>query len=58
MVMLDKRRFVESTSWLRPFTRWATRFALNSPRWLPEAVRNAPLKISSFVLKCYHRALK
>lgn len=56
--MLDKRRFVESTSWLRPFTRWSTRFSLNSPQWLPAVVRNAPLKLSSFVLKCYHRALK
>ena len=41
--MLDKKRFVESTMWLRPFTRWATRFAMNSPQWLPAGVRNAPL---------------
>lgn len=58
MTMLDKRRFVESTSWLRPFTRWSTRFALNSPQWLPSVVRHAPLKLTSFVLRCYHVAMR
>lgn len=56
--MLDKRRFVESTRWLRPFTRWATRFSLNAPQWLPAWVRNAPLKLTSLVLRAYHRALR
>ncbi len=55
---MDKRRFVEKTSWLRPYTRWATRVSLNSPGWLPGAVRNAPLKLSSLILRGYHRALK
>jgi len=55
---MDKRRFVEKTSWLRPFTRWAARFSLNSPQWLPTVIRNAPIKTSSFVLRCYHMAMR
>ncbi|MCB8747372.1 hypothetical protein LHU53_10685 [Rhodoferax sp. U2-2l] len=54
----DARRFVEKTSWLRPYTRWATRVSLNSPGWLPSAVRNAPLKLSSLILRGYHQVLK
>lgn len=53
-----KRRFVEKTSWLRPYTRWATRFALNTPRWLPAGLRNAPLKLSSLILRGYHRKMR
>jgi hypothetical protein len=55
--MLDKKRYVESTMWLRPFTRWATRFAMNSPQWLPERVRNAPLKLSARILRKYHQKM-
>ncbi len=56
--MKNNRRFVELTAWLRPFTRWATRFSLNSPPWLPTVVRNAPLKLIALVLRCYHLALR
>lgn len=55
---LDARRLVEKTRWLKPYTRWATRFALNSPRWLPAALRNAPLKLSSLILRGYHRSMR
>jgi len=55
---MDKRLFVEKTSWLRPYTRWATRVSLNSPRWLPAGLRNAPLKLSSLILRGYHRKLR
>jgi hypothetical protein len=55
---MDKQHFVAKTRWLKPFTRWAARFALNSPQWLPATVRNAPLKILSLVLRCYHLALR
>jgi hypothetical protein len=55
---MDKRRFVEKTTWLRPYTRWATRFSLNAPRWLPEVLRNSPLKLSGLILRGYHRALR
>jgi hypothetical protein len=54
----QKRTLVASTQWLRPVTRWATRFAMNSPRWIPAVVRNAPLKLTSWVLRCYHWALR
>ncbi len=54
----DPRRFSEKTQWLRPYTRWATRFALNSPRWWPSALRNAPLKVSALILRGYHKALR
>jgi hypothetical protein len=55
---MDSRRFAEKTQWLRPYTRWATRVSLNSPRWIPETLRNAPLKLSSLILRGYHRALR
>jgi hypothetical protein len=55
---MDQRRFAEKTQWLRPYTRWATRVSLNAPRWLPLGLRSAPLKLSSLILRGYHRALK
>jgi hypothetical protein len=50
--MLDQRRFVARTRWLKPYTRWAARFAMGAPQWLPADVRNAPLRLSSLVLRC------
>jgi hypothetical protein len=58
IAMLDKQRFVNATQWLRPYTRWATRFSLNSPQWLPAWVRHAPLKLSALILRGYHRFLR
>lgn len=58
MTPAAKRRLVEKTSWLRPYTRWATRVALASPGWLPAGLRNAPLKLSTLILRGYHRRLK
>ena len=55
---MDQRRFAEKTQWLRPYTRWATRVSLNAPRWVPAALRNTPLKLSSLILRGYHRALR
>ncbi|NDP63099.1 hypothetical protein [Polaromonas sp.] len=49
---------MKSTQWLRPVTRWATRFSLNSPQWLPTAVRNMPLKLTSLVLRSYYFLLR
>lgn len=53
-LMFDQRRFVARTRWLRPYTRWATRVAMGAPQWIPAGIRNAPLRLSSFVLRCYH----
>jgi hypothetical protein len=48
----------KSTQWLRPVIRWATRFSLAAPKWLPDAVRFAPLRSASFVLRLYHQGLR
>ncbi|MDP2678587.1 MAG: hypothetical protein Q8O85_07690 [Rhodoferax sp.] len=56
--MRQQQRFVQSTQWLRPVTRWATRFSLNAPRWLPAPLRHVPLRLTSLVLKVYHRVLR
>jgi hypothetical protein len=55
---MDNRRLTEKTQWLRPYTRWATRFALESPRWLPAVLRHGPLKLSALILRGFHRALR
>jgi hypothetical protein len=56
--MFDKTRFAERTRWLRPYTRWATRFAMDAPQWVPDVIRHAPLRLSSWVLRVYHRMLR
>jgi len=56
--MVNQQRFAKATQWLRPVTRWATRFSLNAPQWLPAAVRHAPLRLTSLVLRAYHLALR
>jgi hypothetical protein len=56
--MDKKQRFMNATQWLRPVTRWSTRFSLNSPKWLPAVVRHAPLRLTSLVLRGYHLALR
>jgi hypothetical protein len=48
----------KSTQWLRPVIRWATRFSLAAPKWLPDFVRFAPLRSASFVLRLYHQGLR
>ena len=56
--MDKKQRFMKTTQWLRPVTRWATRFSLNSPQWLPGLVRHAPLRLTSWILRGYHLVLR
>jgi hypothetical protein len=51
--MLDKQRFIEKTRWLRPYTQWATRFAMGAPAWLPKSISHAPLRLSQLVLRIY-----
>ncbi len=58
LLMMNNRRFVELTAWLRSYTRWATRVSLNSPQWIPAVLRNAPLKLSSLILRAYYLALR
>ena len=33
---------VKPAQWMRPVIRWATRFSLAAPKWLPDFVRFAP----------------
>jgi hypothetical protein len=54
----QQQRFIRFTQWLRPVTRWATRFSLNAPPWLPAMVRQTPLKLTSLVLRAFHRVLR
>lgn len=55
---MDPVRFQAKTRWLRPYTRWAAGFAISAPRWLPDLLRHAPLKLSNLILRVYHRALR
>ena len=57
-VMKQNPRVVPTPAWLRPVIRWATRFSLNSPPWLPKVIKNAPLKMSSLVLRAYMTTAK
>jgi hypothetical protein len=56
--MKDSRRAIPTPGWLRPAIRWSSRFSLNSPEWLPQAVRKMPLKLSALVLRSYYLLVK
>ena len=56
--MNQQRDATKSAQWLRPVIRWATRFSLAAPTWLPDFVRFAPLRSASFVLRLYHQGLR
>jgi hypothetical protein len=45
-------------SWFRPVVRWCAGFALNAPTWMPLPIRNAPLRMSSVLLRFYFRAIR
>ncbi|MBP6006185.1 MAG: hypothetical protein KA740_00695 [Rhodoferax sp.] len=49
---------VKPAQWMRPVIRWATRFSLAAPKWLPDFVRFAPLRSASFVLRLVHQGLR
>jgi hypothetical protein len=48
----------KATQWLRPIIRWATRYSLAAPKWLPDFVRFAPLRGAAFVLRLIHQGLR
>jgi len=58
LTMNHTQKLVNATQWLRPYTRWAARFSLNAPQWLPTALRNAPLNVSKLILRGYHLVLR
>ncbi len=51
--MKPPRRVIPTPSWLRPVIRWATRVSMNAPAWVPGWLKNAPLKLTSFVLRAW-----
>lgn len=52
-LMKPSPRVIPAPGWFRPVIRWATRFSLNSPAWLPQWLKNAPLKMTSYLLRGY-----
>jgi hypothetical protein len=56
--MHNTRRPIATPGWLRPLIRGSTRFSLNAPKWVPGVLRNAPLKLSSLVLRQYYRLVR
>ena len=56
--MHNTRRPIATPGWLRPLIRGSTRFSLNAPQWVPVVLRNAPLKLSSLVLRQYYRLVR
>lgn len=47
------QRVIPTPGWLRPVIRWATRVSMNAPAWVPGWLKNAPLKLSSLLLRAY-----
>ena len=52
-----QEQFLQKTQWLRPFTRWAAAFSIQTQGWLPSVVRNAPLKAVKLILQKYQKDL-
>jgi hypothetical protein len=53
----QQKEFLQATAWLRPFTKWAAAFSLNTSRFLPAVIRNLPLKVVKKILMGYQRKL-
>lgn len=51
----QQAQFLQKTRWLRPLTRWATAFSLATEGWLPQALRNLPLKGVRLLLQRYQK---
>ena len=51
--MPHKLRPIPTPGFLRPVIRWATRVSLNAPQWVPVAIRNAPLRMTRYLLRVY-----
>ncbi len=56
--MNDREKMAAATQWLRPYTRWAARFAMAAPAWVPGFIRHAPIKSVHWILRAYQRALQ
>lgn len=51
--MKPPRRVIPTPAWLRPVIRWATRVSMSAPAWVPNWLKDAPLKLAAFVLRAY-----
>jgi hypothetical protein len=51
----EQKKFLQATAWLRPFTRWATAFSIQTEGLLPAAIRNLPLKGIKLILARHHK---
>jgi hypothetical protein len=51
----QQQAFLQATAWLRPCTRWAAAFAVGGRGFLPEALRNLPLKLVKQLLVHYQK---
>jgi hypothetical protein len=51
----QQKAYLKATAWLRPYTRWAAAFSFRTTGYLPEAVRNLPLKLVKLLLVRYQK---
>lgn len=51
----QQKAFLQSTAWLRPYTRWAADFSFKTTGVLPAAIRNLPLKLVKRMLVHYQK---
>jgi hypothetical protein len=51
----EQKEFLQATAWLRPITRWAAAFSFKTSGFLPETIRNIPLKLVKRVLAGYQK---
>ncbi len=56
--MKPQRRVIPTPGWLRPVIRWATRVSMSAPAWVPHWLKNAPLKLTSLVLRAWIAILR
>jgi hypothetical protein len=47
----------QKINWLRPITRSAASFSMATAGWLPDPVRNFPLKVVKRLIAHYQRGL-
>jgi hypothetical protein len=53
----QQKRFLQSTAWLRPFTKRAAAFSMNTSGFLPAPIRNLPLKLVKRILAGYQKRM-
>jgi hypothetical protein len=53
----QQKAFLQATAWLRPCTRWAAKFSIQTAGFLPAVLRNVPLKVVKRVLAGYQKRM-